>query len=194
MARNSVERQTRGLQVLEGELSALAATVESAKAVQAQQQAAVDAARQAAEASGYDPELDELLQSVAQPRHVHVHDAQVPRLGQHGRNGEQPQRREDRLPRYESHGMLEAPECQGRLRGDEKNVHDDIPQQLSKAAHGASEPSAAPTLSKGAIASKLPAAGQNFQRGLESCDRWSRPCAMIWTEDRDHRSRLYSRI
>ena len=32
--------------------------------MQAQQQTAVDAARQAAEASGYDPELDELLQSV----------------------------------------------------------------------------------------------------------------------------------
>ncbi len=32
--------------------------------MQAQQQAAVEAARQAAEASGYDPELDELLQGV----------------------------------------------------------------------------------------------------------------------------------
>jgi exonuclease SbcC len=60
----AVGRQAQGLKVLEGELSSLASTVESAKAVQAQQQAAVDAARQAAEASGYDPELDELLQSI----------------------------------------------------------------------------------------------------------------------------------
>ena len=60
----AVERQAQGLKVLESELSSLAATVESAKAVQAQQQAAVDAARQAAEASGYDPELDELLQGI----------------------------------------------------------------------------------------------------------------------------------
>ncbi|MFL6234111.1 MAG: AAA family ATPase [Thermoanaerobaculia bacterium] len=61
---SAMERQTRSLRALEDELSSLAATVESAKAVQSQQQAAVDAARQAAEASGYDPELDELLQSV----------------------------------------------------------------------------------------------------------------------------------
>jgi DNA repair protein SbcC/Rad50 len=60
----TLERQAQGLTALEGELASLAATVESAKAVQAQQQTAVDAARQAAEASGYDPELDELLQSV----------------------------------------------------------------------------------------------------------------------------------
>ena len=60
----TLERQMRGLSALESELSALAATVESAKAEQARQQEAVDAARQAAEASGYDPELDELLQSV----------------------------------------------------------------------------------------------------------------------------------
>jgi exonuclease SbcC len=60
----AIERQTRGLKALEGELSSLAATVESAKAVQAQQQAVVDAARQAAEASGYNPELDELLQDI----------------------------------------------------------------------------------------------------------------------------------
>jgi exonuclease SbcC len=60
----AIGRQTQRLQALEGELSSLAATVESAKAVQAQQQRAVDTARQAAEASGYDPELDELLQSV----------------------------------------------------------------------------------------------------------------------------------
>jgi DNA repair protein SbcC/Rad50 len=60
----AIERQTQGLQVLESELLSLAAKVESAQAVQAQQQGAVDAARQAAEASGYDPELDELVQSV----------------------------------------------------------------------------------------------------------------------------------
>jgi DNA repair protein SbcC/Rad50 len=60
----AIDRQTQGLKALEEELSALAAKVESAKALQAQQQTAVDAARQAAEASGYDPELDELLQSV----------------------------------------------------------------------------------------------------------------------------------
>ena len=60
----AIERQTQGLRALEEELSSLAATVESAKAVQAQQEAAFDAARQASEASGYDPELDELLQSV----------------------------------------------------------------------------------------------------------------------------------
>jgi len=60
----AIERQTRNLTALEGELSALAATVESSKAVQAQQQKAVDAARQAAETSGYDPELDELLEDV----------------------------------------------------------------------------------------------------------------------------------
>jgi exonuclease SbcC len=60
----AIERQTQSLTALEGELSSLAATVESAKAVQAQQQTAVDTARQAAEASGYDPELDELLQSI----------------------------------------------------------------------------------------------------------------------------------
>lgn len=61
---NAIERQTRGLKDLEKELASLARTVESAKAVQAQQQRAVDAARQAAEASGYDRELDELLESV----------------------------------------------------------------------------------------------------------------------------------
>jgi exonuclease SbcC len=60
----AIERQTRGASALESELSALATTVESAKDVQARQQEAVDGARQAAEASGYDPELDELLQSV----------------------------------------------------------------------------------------------------------------------------------
>lgn len=60
----TIERQTQGLKALEGELSALAATTESAKVLQAQQQKAVDEARQAADASGYDPELDELLESV----------------------------------------------------------------------------------------------------------------------------------
>ncbi len=60
----NIERQTQGLKALESELSSLAATVESAKAMQARQQAAFDEARQAAEAAGYDPELDELLQSV----------------------------------------------------------------------------------------------------------------------------------
>jgi exonuclease SbcC len=62
--KTAIERQTRGLSDLEGELSALAAKVQSAKDAQARQQEAVDAARQAAEASGYDPELDELLQSI----------------------------------------------------------------------------------------------------------------------------------
>jgi exonuclease SbcC len=61
---STIERQTRDLKTLETELSKLAATVESAKALQAQQQAVVDTARQAVEASGYDPELDELLESV----------------------------------------------------------------------------------------------------------------------------------
>jgi exonuclease SbcC len=60
----AIARQTQGLKALEEELSSLVSIVESAKAVQAQQQAAVDAARQAAEASGYDPKLDELLESV----------------------------------------------------------------------------------------------------------------------------------
>ena len=60
----AIERQTKSLRDLQGELSALAAVVESAKAVQAKQQSALDAARHAAEAAGYDPELDELLQSV----------------------------------------------------------------------------------------------------------------------------------
>jgi exonuclease SbcC len=61
---STIERQTRDLKTLETELSKLAATVESAKVLQAQQKAAVDTARQAVEASGYDPELDELLESV----------------------------------------------------------------------------------------------------------------------------------
>src|SRR6185312_9050625 len=62
--RTAIERQTLSLKALEGELASLAATVEEALAVQAQQQTAVDAARQAVEASGYDSELDELLQGV----------------------------------------------------------------------------------------------------------------------------------
>jgi exonuclease SbcC len=60
----AIARQTQGLKALEEELSALAMKVESAKTVQAQQQAAVDTARKAAEASRYDPKLDELLESV----------------------------------------------------------------------------------------------------------------------------------
>jgi DNA repair protein SbcC/Rad50 len=60
----AIERQTRSLRDLEEELAALAAKARSAKDAQAKQQKAVDEARQAAEASGYDPELDELLQGV----------------------------------------------------------------------------------------------------------------------------------
>jgi DNA repair protein SbcC/Rad50 len=60
----AVERQTHELKALEDELLALASMVESARAMQAQQQTAVDAARQAVEAAGYDPELDELLQGI----------------------------------------------------------------------------------------------------------------------------------
>ncbi len=60
----ALARQAEGLKALERDLSALASTVASAQAEQARQQSAVDAARQAATASGYDPELDERLQSV----------------------------------------------------------------------------------------------------------------------------------
>jgi exonuclease SbcC len=60
----AIERQTQSLRELEDELKALAKSVEAANAMQAQQQAAVDAARQAAEASGYAPDLDELLERV----------------------------------------------------------------------------------------------------------------------------------
>ena len=60
----TIDRQARGLGDLEDELSALAVRAESAKALQQRQQEAADAARQTAEAAGYDPELDELLQSV----------------------------------------------------------------------------------------------------------------------------------
>ena len=62
--RVTIERLIQALAGVDSELSSLTATVESAQAVQTQQQSAVEAARQAAEASGYDPELDELLQSV----------------------------------------------------------------------------------------------------------------------------------
>lgn len=60
----ALDRQARGLAALEGEMASLALMAESAKTVQARQQSAVDEARQAAEASGYDPELDELLQGI----------------------------------------------------------------------------------------------------------------------------------
>jgi exonuclease SbcC len=60
----TIERLIQGLTSLQSELASLAATIASAQAEQARQQKAVDLARQAAEASGYDPELDELLQSV----------------------------------------------------------------------------------------------------------------------------------
>lgn len=60
----TLERQAQDLKALEAELAALNAKVESAKVAQIQQQTAVDAAREAADASGYDPELDELLESV----------------------------------------------------------------------------------------------------------------------------------
>lgn len=62
--KTSLDRHAKSLRSLEEERKALAAAVEAAKALQAQQQAAVDKARQAAEASGYDPEMDELLESV----------------------------------------------------------------------------------------------------------------------------------
>jgi exonuclease SbcC len=60
----AIERQLRDFNALESELSSLTATIESARDLQAEQQRAVDAARQAAEAAGYDPELDELLQGL----------------------------------------------------------------------------------------------------------------------------------
>ena len=59
----TLERQTQGFKALKDALSSLAATVEAAKALQAQEQTTVDVARQAAETSGYDPELDALLES-----------------------------------------------------------------------------------------------------------------------------------
>jgi len=60
----TIERQRQAVQALESERTALARTVEAAKALQAQQEKAVDAARHGVEAAGYDPELDELLQSI----------------------------------------------------------------------------------------------------------------------------------
>ena len=60
----TIERQLRDFRVLESELSALAAAAAAAKELQAQQQRAVEAARQAVEGAGYDPELDELVQSI----------------------------------------------------------------------------------------------------------------------------------
>jgi exonuclease SbcC len=60
----TIERLIQGMTALAAERASFAATVEEALAVHAQQQRAVEAARQAAETSGYDPELDELLQSV----------------------------------------------------------------------------------------------------------------------------------
>jgi exonuclease SbcC len=62
--RATLERQSRSSAALQEEMSTLTATVEAAKALQEQQQAAVDESRRAAEAAGYDPELDELLQDV----------------------------------------------------------------------------------------------------------------------------------
>jgi len=60
----TIERQLRDFKTLETELSSLAARVEAAKDLQAQQQEAVEAARQAVESAGYDPELDDLLQTI----------------------------------------------------------------------------------------------------------------------------------
>ncbi|HEX4965358.1 MAG TPA: SMC family ATPase [Thermoanaerobaculia bacterium] len=60
----TIERLIQGLEALQRDLTSLFVIVESTKAVQALQQKAVEAARKAAETSGYDPELDELLQSV----------------------------------------------------------------------------------------------------------------------------------
>jgi len=60
----TIERQLRDFQALETELSSLAARVEAAKELQTDQQKAVEAARQAVESAGYDPELDDLLQTI----------------------------------------------------------------------------------------------------------------------------------
>lgn len=60
----TLERQARSGKALEAERGAFAAQAEAAKAVQAEQQGNVEAARQAAAEAGYDPELDERLQSV----------------------------------------------------------------------------------------------------------------------------------
>jgi exonuclease SbcC len=59
----TLDRQTQEAAALKDQRTALTAAVESALAAQAKQEAAVHAARQAAAASGYDPELDELLQA-----------------------------------------------------------------------------------------------------------------------------------
>jgi exonuclease SbcC len=58
----ALARQEQGLATLAGERTALAKRISQARAAQTQQQAASEAARRAAEASGYDPELDEMLQ------------------------------------------------------------------------------------------------------------------------------------
>lgn len=59
----TLDRQTQEAAALKDQRTAFTAAVESALAEQARQQAAVHAARQAAAASGYDVELDELLQT-----------------------------------------------------------------------------------------------------------------------------------
>jgi exonuclease SbcC len=59
----TLDRQAQEAADLKDQGTALTAAVESALAAQARQQAAVHAARQAAAASGYDLELDELLQT-----------------------------------------------------------------------------------------------------------------------------------
>jgi exonuclease SbcC len=59
----AIERQTAALATLASDRAALAATIAAALATAASQRAAALAARQAAAASGYDLELDELLQS-----------------------------------------------------------------------------------------------------------------------------------
>jgi exonuclease SbcC len=59
----TLDRQTQEAAALKDQRTALSAAVESALAEQATQLAAVDAARQAATASGYYLELDELLQT-----------------------------------------------------------------------------------------------------------------------------------
>jgi DNA repair protein SbcC/Rad50 len=60
----AVDRQTRDLDALAGELSALEAAIAAAKALQTRQQAAVDAARRAEAEAGYDPALGAVLERV----------------------------------------------------------------------------------------------------------------------------------
>ncbi|HTQ79766.1 MAG TPA: SbcC/MukB-like Walker B domain-containing protein, partial [Thermoanaerobaculia bacterium] len=60
----ALHRQAQSQKALEGERSTLAAAVAAARDLQAQQQEAVQLARQAVEASGHDLELDERLQVV----------------------------------------------------------------------------------------------------------------------------------